>query len=144
MGTRPAGCAGLLLCMLLLPGCGAMQFGETADPIVTGSIKVQPVSLPVPAGDAPPGIATGDWAQAKMALEQALSSRDAAPSIPWDNAKTGARGTATPLGTAAADGCRDFRIGVVDTRGEHWVQGSACRDAKGAVSLSQVRVLGRA
>ncbi|MEP9378897.1 RT0821/Lpp0805 family surface protein [Aquabacter sp. CN5-332] len=128
---------------MALPGCGALRLGE-ADPMVTGSIKVQPVSLPVPAGDAPSGIATSDWAQAKLALDQALISRDKAASIPWDNPKTGARGTATPIGASDADGCRDFRIGVVDGTGEHWVQGSACRDTKGAVSLSQVRVLGRA
>lgn len=147
-GTRPAGRAltagGLLLCLAALPGCGALRLDDGSDPIVTGSVKVQPVSLPVPEGSAPSGIVASDWAQAKLALEQALSSRDKAPSIPWDNPKTGARGTATPIGTTDAAGCREFRIGLVDGTGEHWVQGAACRDAKGALALSQVRVLGRA
>lgn len=130
--------------MWALAGCGAMRLGEPADPMVTGSIKVQPASLPLPSGEAPTGIAAGDWAQAKLALDQALASPDKAASIPWDNPKTGARGTATPIGAAGADGCREFRIGVVGTAGEQWVQGAACKDGKGAVSLSQVRVLGRA
>ncbi|WP_164738468.1 RT0821/Lpp0805 family surface protein [Aquabacter cavernae] len=134
----------MLAAIWALAGCGALRLGEPADPMITGSIKVQPASLPVPSGEAPSGIAAGDWAQAKLALDQALASPDKAASIPWDNPKTGARGTATPIGTAGADGCREFRIGVVGTGGEQWVQGAACKDGKGAVMLSQVRVLGRA
>ncbi len=121
-----------------------MRLMEPADPMVTGSVKVQQAALSMPEGDAPSGIAPGDWAQAKLALDHALASPDKAASIPWDNPKTGARGTATPIGAAGADGCREFRIGVVGATGEQWVQGAACKDAKGAVSLSQVRVLGRA
>lgn len=135
---------GLAASLAALPACGSLRLGEAADPIVTGSIKPQPVALTVPVGDAPEGIASGDWAQAKLALDQALASPDKAASIPWDNPRTGARGTATPLGTTGGDGCRDFRIGLVDTTGEHWVQGSACKDGKGAVTLNQVRLLGRA
>ncbi|MEW6255536.1 MAG: RT0821/Lpp0805 family surface protein [Pseudomonadota bacterium] len=111
---------------------------------MTGSVKIQQAALTVPEGEAPSGIVASDWAQAKIALDQALASPDKAASIPWDNPKTGARGTATPIGSAGADGCREFRIGVVGAAGEQWVQGSACKDAKGGVSLSQVRVLGRA
>lgn len=143
---------GLAASLTLLPACGALRLGEAADPIVTGSInpmstgtiKPQLVALTVPAGDAPDGISGGDWAQAKLALDQALASPDKAASIPWDNPRTGARGTATPIGGTGSDGCREFRIGLVDTSGEHWVQGSACKDGKGAVTLNQVRVLGRA
>ena len=137
--------AGALLSGLaVLPACGSMRIGETADPIVTGSIKPQPVALQVTGGDAPDGVSPGDWTQAKLALEQALASPDKAASIPWDNPGTGARGTATPIGAAGADGCRDFRIGLVNTAGEQWVQGSACKDSRGMVNLTQVRLLGRA
>lgn len=136
--------AGLLLCLWALQGCGALRLAEPADPMVTGSVKVQHAALTVPEGEAPTGIAPGDWAQAKLALDMALASPDKAASIPWDNPKTGSRGTATPIGTAATDGCREFRIGVVGASGEQWVQGAACKDGKGALSLSQVRVLGRA
>lgn len=134
----------LLAGLAFLPACGTMRLGEPADPIVTGSIKPQPVALRVAVGDAPEGISAGDWMQAKLALEQALASPDKAASIPWGNPGTGARGTATPIGATGADGCRDFRIGLVNTAGEQWVQGSACKDSRGAVNLSQVRLLGRA
>lgn len=137
---RMVAISALLSCAVA--GCGILRFAEPADPIVTGSLKAQPAVYS--ADDAPAGIAGGDWALAKSALQQAIASSDTGASIPWDNPKTGARGTATPIGAATADGCRDFRIGVVDATGEQWVQGAACRDAKGTVSLSQVRVLGRA
>ncbi|MFG1463519.1 RT0821/Lpp0805 family surface protein [Xanthobacter sp. DSM 24535] len=134
---------GLLGATLALSGCGSLLGMSDDDQLVTGSIKPQPVALSIPVGEAPQGIASTDWAQAKVALDQALKSREAGASMPWQNTVTGARGTSTPLGTVKDNGCRDFRIGVVDTSGEHWVQGEACRDGKGT-TLSQVRVLGRA
>lgn len=132
-----------LLAVASLPACGSLPFVD-ADPLVTGSLKVQPISAPVPDGPVPQGIGVSDWSHAKMALAQALQVREAGASMPWDNPSTGARGTATPLGAVKDNGCRDFRIGIVDTTGEHWVQGEACKDGKGETSLSQVRVLGRA
>ena len=128
---------------LALAACGTVQLPEV-DPIVTGSLKAQPASLPMPQGPAPDGIAPSDWAQAKIALDQALSVRELGASIPWDNPLTGARGTSTPLGALKDNGCRDFRIGIVDTKGEQWVQGEACERSRGAIDLAQVRVLGRA
>ncbi len=61
--------------------------------------------------------------------------------MPWDNKVNGAHGTATPLGAVKENKCRDFRIGVVDKRGEHWIQGEACSDANGTL-LTQVRPAG--
>ncbi|OYX88331.1 MAG: hypothetical protein B7Y84_08895 [Azorhizobium sp. 32-67-21] len=87
---------GLLAGLAVLPACGTMRLGETADPIVTGSIKPQPVALRVAVGDAPEGISAGDWMQAKLALEQALASPDKAASIPWDNPGTGAAAPRRP------------------------------------------------
>lgn len=141
--VRPLVAVGLLGATLALSGCGSLLGMSDDDQLVTGSLKPQPVALSIPVGEAPQGIASTDWAQAKVALDQALKSREAGASMPWQNTVTGARGTSTPLGTVKDNGCRDFRIGVVDTSGEHWVQGEACRDGKGT-TLSQVRVLGRA
>ncbi|MDE1566897.1 RT0821/Lpp0805 family surface protein [Aquabacter sp. P-9] len=132
-----------LLAVAGISGCGTLSMLD-ADPVVTGSLKPQTVSAPVPEGPVPQGIGASDWSHAKMALAQALQVREAGASMPWDNPATGARGTATPLGAVKDNGCRDFRIGLVDTTGEHWIQGEACKDGKGETSLSQVRVLGRA
>lgn len=129
--------------LLLLSACGSLRLPDD-DTMVTGALKVQPVALRLPKGDPPDGILASDWTQATAALGQALSAREPGASIPWDNPATGARGTSTPFGEVRDTGCRDFRIGIVGTSGEHWVQGEVCKDTTGAFSLSQVRVLGRA
>lgn len=132
----------LVLAAAASAGCSTAQLPD--DDIVTGSIKPTPASLQLPAGDAPKGIASSDWAAARLALDQALASSEADISVSWENAETGARGTATPIGTLRAGGCRDFMIAVVDGKvADRWVHGEACR-ARGATVLSQVRVLGRA
>ncbi len=139
----PAGrFAGMALVALSLGGCASIGLRDD-DALVTGSIKPMPVSLPVSQGDAPGGIAASDWLQARLALDQALASKEKGASIPWDNKVSGAHGTATPLGDMKDNKCRDFRIGVVDKKGEHWVQGEACTGANGTI-LSQVRLLGQA
>ncbi|WP_454918447.1 RT0821/Lpp0805 family surface protein [Xanthobacter sediminis] len=114
------------------------------DDLVTGSIKPTAASLQLAAGDTPKGIAASDWAAARLALDQALASSEADISVSWENADTGARGTATPIGTLRAGGCRDFMIAVVDGKvADRWVHGEACRSRSGT-ALSQVRLLGRA
>ncbi|BAF87196.1 hypothetical protein AZC_1198 [Azorhizobium caulinodans ORS 571] len=127
---------------LSVAGCGALIRDD--DALVTGSIKPQPVSLAVPQGAPPAGIAVSDWMQAKLALEGALAAKEEGASMPWENKATGAHGTATPVGALKDNKCRDFRIGIVDHRGEHWVQGEACRDTRGITLLNQVRILGQA
>ncbi len=135
-----AAAAGLLA--LSLGGCAGTGWRDD-DALVTGSIRPTHVSLTVPVGAPPAGIAAGDWAQAKQALDLALASKQEGASQPWDNKQTGAHGSATPLGAVKENKCRDFRIGVVDKTGEHWVQGEACSKAEGTI-LSQVRLLGQA
>ena len=123
-------------------GCSGSRFED--DALVTGSITPKPVSLPMPEGAPPKGIAASDWRAAKLALDQALVSTEKDVSVPWENAETGARGTATPIGARRADGCRDFMIAVVDGRSaDQWIQGAVCRSGS-STTLSQVRVLGRA
>lgn len=137
------GIAALLCLAFAAAGCSTV--GTADDQLITGSVRphVTPVSAPLPQGAAPKGIAEPDWAEAKAALDQALSSREKDPSIPWENKASGASGTATPIGPERA-GCRDFMISVVDAKaGDRWVQGEACRARSGFV-LNQVRILGRA
>lgn len=113
------------------------------DTLVTGSIRPTPAAYRVPEGTAPAGVATADWTQAKLALDQALAAHEKDVSIPWENRDSGARGTATPIGAATASGCRNFMISLVDGKSaDRWIQGEACKGRAGIV-LSQVRVLGR-
>ncbi len=110
---------------------------------MTGSITPRKVALTGPETEAPEGVSPADWKEAKSALQTALASRDKDVSIPWENPATGARGTATPIGSARDGACRDFMVSVVDKTGDRWVRGEACR-AKDGFTLSDVRILGRA
>lgn len=121
-------------------GCASTGVVDEAA-LTTGSIR-QPA--PMPDGKAPHGIAGSDWTAAKRALHEALAEPASDSSVPWENAATGARGTATPLGRADAAGCRDFLIAVVDGKEpDRWISGAACRKGADTV-LSQVRLLGKA
>ena len=55
-------------------------------------------------------------------------------SAPWENPRTGARGTVTPIATAyTQDGqtCRDFLASYVQGSAQSWMQGEACKQDKG-------------
>ena len=55
-------------------------------------------------------------------------------SAPWENPRTGARGTITPIAAAyAQDGssCREFLASYVVKDNEAWLQGEACRMHQG-------------
>ncbi len=140
--ARRSAAAAALSLALACGGCSTTA-GFDDEPLVTGSVpaSAQPV---LPEGKAPHGIAAGDWLAARRALHEALLGQQRDASVPWENAATGARGTATPIGPARDGGCRDFLIAVVDGKvPDRWISGAACRDGSGTV-LSQVRVLGKA
>jgi surface antigen len=63
-------------------------------------------------------------------------------SLPWENPSTGARGTITPLAAAYdQDGitCRDFLASYVKNGNESWLQGEACRAARGKWEVRTLR-----
>ena len=62
--------------------------------------------------------------------------------MPWENPSTGARGTITPLATVYnQDGatCRDFVASYVENGSESWLQGEACRVARGKWEVRKMR-----
>jgi surface antigen len=62
--------------------------------------------------------------------------------MPWENPKTGARGTVTPLASAHHQGgttCRDFLASYVKDGSESWLQGEACRVARGKWEVRNLR-----
>jgi surface antigen len=89
----------------------------------------------------PPGAAgvremtpDGDLAYAKAAASDVLASGGKDVSAPWENPRTGARGTVTPIATAyTQDGqtCRDFLASYVQGSAQSWMQGEACKQDKG-------------
>jgi len=95
---------------------------------------------PEPPGSARPAIAAAtlppehDLAVARAAVTELLSRGGKDTSVPWENPRTGARGTITAIASAYShDGltCHDFLASYVRDGTESWLQGEACRPDKG-------------
>jgi surface antigen len=95
--------------------------------VTTGSIR-----SPQGHGQGP---TDSDLAFARDAASDVLTKGAKDSSQPWENAKTGAHGSVTPLAKAytADDGrnCRDFLASYVNGETESWLQGAACQTANG-------------
>ena len=92
----------------------------------TGSLVPQRVA----ATNAADAGAQGDLALAKKAAAEVLAAGAKDASLTWENPRTGARGTVTPLASAyPQDGtvCHDFLASYVRGDRESWYQGGACR-----------------
>jgi surface antigen len=75
-----------------------------------------------------------DLAYARAAASAVLSRGEKDSSIPWENPRTGTRGTVTPIASAyTQDGqtCRDFLASFVSGSSQSWVQGEACKQQQG-------------
>jgi len=109
---------------------------KTVDKIeVTGSIA-SPARSPTPVAAA---ATDADRDYARAAAAQALAADG--KTMPWENPRTGARGTITPIANAYAQGgsvCRDFLASYVRQGAESWLQGEGCRVSHGKW---EVRVL---
>ena len=82
----------------------------------------------------------GDLAIARAAVSEVLSKGGS--SVPWENPKSGARGTVTPLASVYnQDGipCRDFLASFVKNGSESWLQGAACRAKHGRWEVRNLR-----
>lgn len=116
------------------------------DPVTTGSI-VQPVAYTE--RTPPAGVAPDDWVAARQALATALRDTQAAPSVPWANPARQSSGMVTPIGESRStqDGtCRDFMVTFIhanDSENADWLQGSACRTARGSWQIDEARLLER-
>ncbi|MCS0494827.1 RT0821/Lpp0805 family surface protein [Ancylobacter sp. MQZ15Z-1] len=110
------------------------------DPLATGSVTPIPMAYSEPIPD---GVAPDDWLSARQALAEALSEDQVAPSVPWENYASATRGTVTPIGTrlATAGDCRAFLMSFVRDTSENWLEGEACRTAKGSWKVDQARML---
>jgi surface antigen len=95
----------------------------------TGSITPPPGSKQ--AAVSPPD---GDQAYARAAANDVLSRGGKDASAPWENPRTGARGTVTPIASAySQDGqtCRDFLASFISGSSQSWMQGEACKQSQG-------------
>ena len=110
--------------------------GQDEKPELTSS-----VSEPAREKAAP---AEADLALAKAAVNDVLSRGGRDTSVPWENPRTGARGTVTPIAAAYDQGgftCRDFLASYVREGDESWLQGEACRIHQGKWEVKNLRPL---
>ena len=91
-------------------------------------------------------LAEGDLVYARAAANDVLSRGGKDVSAPWENPKTGARGTVTPLAAAyTQDGvtCRDFLASYLRGGEQAWLQGEACRMSAGHWEVKTLKPLKR-
>jgi surface antigen len=93
----------------------------------TGSISP---TLVVDKTDLKGSFGESDVVAASQAASAILADGRKDASAPWQNPKTGARGTVTPIANAyTQEGftCRGFLASYVNEEKEAWMQGEACR-----------------
>jgi hypothetical protein len=110
-------------------------FGSSKD--TTGSITPPP-GAKAEAG-MPPEI---DLVFARAAASELLRRGEKDASLPWENPRSGARGTVTPIAAAfTQDGqtCRNFLASYVNGSAQSWLQGEACRQNRGAWEVRSLK-----
>lgn len=140
--------AGAVTLALACGGCSVGQLdsiyasAEKSDR--TGSIAPPADAKPVndkTVGDLPP---EADLVLTKAAVSQVLNRSGNDASEAWENPRTGARGTVTPITSAyiqSGQTCRDFLASYVSGRSQSWLQGEACKQKhlKGAWEVRSLK-----
>lgn len=119
--------------------------GHDDKPDHTASLRPTLATAPKPAQTAA-NPTEHDLAYAKAAAAQVLARSEKGASQPWENPRTGARGTVTPIADAyTQDGfqCRDFLASYIRDGAESWLQGDACRAQPGQWTVRRLRPLQR-
>jgi hypothetical protein len=86
-----------------------------------------------------------DLAYAKAAAAELLAGNDKDASLPWENPRSGARGTVTRIAsTYSQEGatCQAFLASYIRGEKESWYQGGACQ-ARGKWEVRDLRPLQR-
>ena len=111
-------------------------FGGSDKSDATGSITPPPGTR---ASELPP---EADLAFTRAAATEVLNRGSKDASQPWENPRSGARGTVTPIASAyRLDGhtCRDFLASYISGSSESWLQGEACKLEKGAWEVRSLK-----
>jgi hypothetical protein len=104
----------------------------------TGSITPARAAAPAPRALPP----EADLVYARAAIVEVLTRGSKDTSAPWENPQNGARGTVTPVATAySQDGatCHGFLASHIRDKSEAWLQGEACRSAKGKWEVKSLK-----
>jgi surface antigen len=127
---------------LLALGTGGCSVSYQLDSFIGGADKSETTgSITTP--DLPPD---GDLHFARAAASELLKRNEKNASQPWENPRSGARGTVTPIASAyTAEGrtCRNFLASYVNGKAQAWLEGSACKEAKGAWEVRSLKPAAR-
>jgi surface antigen len=117
----------------------ARAYAEADDDVVTGSVgPAKRAAAALPAALPP----ESDLVYARAVVVEVLARGSRDVSAPWENPRSGARGTVTPIATAYnqdGDTCRDFLASYLRAGAETWMQGEACRPKKGQWEVKSLR-----
>lgn len=119
-------------CATAIPLPSFMGSGVSND--VTGSIR--------PASPLSDALDVEDWRRAKGAMGLALDPQGNGMPVSWDNPKSGARGSFTPVGDAAPVDdkiCRAFIAELGGSAPARSLQGTACRDSEGDWAVGDIK-----
>jgi hypothetical protein len=135
------GAAAVLVLALGLGGCSLSSQFDSFFPSnkddVTGSIMPPPGAKE--AAELPPD---ADLVYARAAVTEVLSRGRKDDSLPWENPRSGARGTVTPIASAYSSGeqtCHDFLASHVQGSSQAWLQGEACKPRKGVWQVRSMK-----
>ncbi|MEP7030148.1 MAG: RT0821/Lpp0805 family surface protein [Pseudolabrys sp.] len=130
--------------MALALACGGCSigsldglWGSSDKSETTGSITPPPGAKQV--GELP---SDADLVFARAAASEVLSRGNKDASASWENPRSGARGTVTPIASAyTQDGktCQDFLASYVNGASQSWLQGEACKPLKGAWEVRSMK-----
>jgi surface antigen len=142
--TRLLACIATLALAGASGGCSysynlGSMFGE-GTPEKTASVAAAGTAVPKPI--AATDSTDGDLALAKAAAAELLTHGTKDASLPWQNPRTGAHGTVTPIAsTYTKDGltCHDFLASHVQGEKQSWYQGDACRVHGGRWEVRDIR-----
>jgi surface antigen len=129
-----AGCSYQLDSMFSKSDADVEQTGSIAGSTAADSALAAAATEPSPA----------DLVYARAAAADALARDTKGNSVPWRNPQTGLGGNITPLAaTHEEDGlpCRDFLASYVHAGAQAWLQGSACRTARGDWEVKSLKPL---
>lgn len=143
--ARPLLAAASLLLALAMCGCSlSYKLGGPTDDKPEHTATTKPGKPAAPSASRLPP--EPDLALARQAVHDVLSRGNQDSSAPWENPRTGARGTVTPIAEAYVQGgftCRDFLASYVREGSEAWLQGEACRIHDGKWEVKSLRRLDR-
>jgi surface antigen len=130
---------------LAASGCSSIQLDSLTSQQAAGTSRsiYRPNQIG-PAQAAAAQVSSADLAYARAAAADVLTRGAKVNSVPWRNPQTGVGGNITLLATShdqIGPPCRNFLASYVSGASQAWLQGSACRSARGEWQVKSLKPL---